>query len=286
MSILTSRTRLLGLLGHPVSHSRSPELHNAALQALGLPFAYLAFDVVPERIEGAIAGLRALGARGVNVTIPHKESVLAYADIHDATVLGTGAANTLVFDETHTVAYNTDVAGFWAGLAPYAARCRGQRALVLGSGGAARAVAWALLHYLHPAALTLAVRTSSRAMRLLDDLAPFAGTTALNVVSLDACREAMHTSTLVVNTTPVGMYPNVDATPYAHPEDFGAHHVVYDLIYRPAPTRLLREASNAGATCIDGLPMFVGQAEAAFTLWTGASFPARIVETFMARLSA
>lgn len=286
MANVNVSTRLLGLLGHPVSHSRSPELHNAALAALGLPYVYLAFNVQPEHLRDALAGLRAVGARGVNVTIPHKEAVAAWADVHDATVQGTGAANTLVFEDGYTVAYNTDVQGFWAGLAPYASRCAGKPALILGSGGAARATAWAVLHYLQPTELTLAVRTPSRAQRLLDDLAPFAGNCTLNVAPLDACREALRAAALVVNTTPVGMYPNVAETPYAHPEDFHAEHVVYDLIYRPAPTRLLRDAALAGATCIDGLPMFVGQAHAAFTLWTKAAFPDSVVETFMARLTA
>jgi len=282
---ITTSTRILGVLGHPVSHSRSPELHNAALHALGLPYVYLAFDVLPGRVAEALAGLQAVGARGVNVTIPHKEAVLEFADMLSPEVVGTGAANTLVFEETHTVAYNTDVAGFRAGLEPYTERIRGSSAVVLGGGGAARAAAWALLQDLHPARLTIAVRTPSRAEPLLHDLKPFAGGCTLNVTSLAESREIVQKASIIVNTTPVGMYPHINETPYPFPDDFHPGLIVYDLIYRPAPTRLLREATLRGALCIDGLPMFVGQASAAFSYWTGAPLPSDVVETFMARLA-
>jgi shikimate dehydrogenase len=283
---ITTSTRILGLLGHPVSHSRSPELHNAALRALGLPYVYLAFDVLPGRVGEALAGLRALGARGVNVTIPHKEAVLAFANVLSPEVVGTGAANTLVFEENQTVAYNTDIDGFWAGLEPQSSRCQGCAAVVLGGGGAARAAAWALLKYLHPTQLTFAVRTPSRTERLLHDLKPYAGGCSLNVASISESREFVQNASIIVNTTPVGMFPKVDETPYPFPEDFHAGHIVYDLIYRPAPTLLLREAALRGATCIDGLPMFVGQASAAFSFWTQTTLPTAVVETFMARLAA
>lgn len=262
----SATTGLVVLLGDPVSHSLSPALHNAAFAADGLDLAYLACRVAPEALPRAVAGLHALGALGANVTLPHKEAAARLADARAPEAAATGAANTLVRAGGLWRAHNTDVAGF---LGPLAGRgLEGAEATVLGAGGAARAVVYALLTALAPGRLTLAARRTGQAEALAADLSAHDARGALAVAPLAEAPPAR----LVVNCTPLGMSGMEDLTPFTGA--LGRGQIAYDLVYRPAQTRFLREAQAHGAETIGGLPMLVGQAAEAYRLWTGRPMPA------------
>ena len=270
-------TQLVGLLGYPVSHSLSPLIHNTAFRAQGRNTRYVALPVVPGEVAAAVAGLKALGFLGSNVTLPHKQAVLLLMDHLSEEAKAVGAVNTIVCRrEASTVTLygdNTDVAGFLEPLRPFAEALQGRPMLIFGAGGAARAVAYALLSSLSPSRLTLAVRTPARAAPLVRDLARYDGNGVLAVVSLAEARQAVRTSHLLVNATPLGMHPHIEASPWPDAADFAAHQIVYDLIYKPAQTRLLLDAAQRGARPLGGLDMLILQAAASYIQWTGEAMP-------------
>lgn len=268
-------TRLVALLGDPVAHSLSPRMHAAAFRARGLRWAYVAFRVRPEDLGAAVAGLRALGFAGANVTIPHKVAVLDLVDGLDASARRCGAANTLVFAEgRRLVGYNTDVAGVRRALREEGVDPRGLRAAVLGAGGAARAACVALAEggaervlvvaRRQAAARVLCGRMGEEFPQVRFDPCPFEG---------EALRTAAREADLVVNATPVGMHPHEDASPLPGPEYLRRGQVVFDMVYNPARTRLLRLAEQVGARAVGGLSMLVHQGAEAFELWTGTPAP-------------
>lgn len=271
--MLTATTRLVTLIGHPVAHSRSPQIHNAAFAACGLDWAYVATDVDPVDIESAVLGLRALGFEGANVTVPHKESVLPLLDEVDPAARALGAVNTIVRTGDRLVGYNTDAAGFWAPLASRAEQLAGEAAIVLGAGGAARAVIYALAARSALDRVTVAARRVEQAERLVADLRSHAGHMQLVPLPLAEAAPAVRASRLLVNATPLGMHPDEETTPWPESHDFHTEQIAYDLVYAPRRTRFLREAAAAGAETIGGLEMLIQQAAAAFELWTGRPMP-------------
>ena len=281
--MIDGQTRLVGLLGYPVAHSLSPLIHNTAFEAQGLNMRYVALSVAPAAISEAVAGLKALGFMGSNVTIPHKQAVLPLMDDLSAEARAVGAVNTIVCRrEGGTVRLygdNTDVAGFMEPLLPFADALQGAPAAILGAGGAARAVAYALLSRWAPPRITLIARTPERATRLVQDLAPYDAAGVLRVVPWSEAQAAVRASRLLVNATPVGLPPQSDATPWPEARDFSEGQVVYDLLYKPAQTRLMREAAARGARTLGGLAMLVHQAAASYIQWTGQAMPvARVFE--------
>lgn len=276
---LSAETRLVVLLGDPVAHSRSPHLHNAAFQADGIDWAYLACRVAPGREAEAVAGLRALSIAGANVTVPHKEAVLPHLDDLSDGARAIGAVNTIVRDGDRLTGHNTDVTGFLEPLQPHADRLRGAEMVILGAGGAARAVAYGLLASSSPTRLTLAARTTSRAEAVAEALAPYDAHGALDVVGLPDAGARIREAMLVVNATPVGMGKGAAQTPWPGIDDFRSGHLVYDLVYTPRPTRLLREAATQGADTLDGWPMLIYQAAAAYRLWTGRPMPPSVLHS-------
>jgi shikimate dehydrogenase len=267
----------LAVLGDPIGHSLSPEIHNAALKALGLPPRYVACRVPADRLEAAIRGIVDLGFLGANVTIPHKERVLPLMDVLTERARAVGAVNTVRIDRSGAAPVlhgdNTDVPGFLAPLRPLFERVHGQDVVVWGAGGAARAVVYGLLTEMAPARLTLVTRSTDRAQALLDDLGRFAGATVCGINSWQSAEDAVAAATLLVNTTPLGLAPNVEESPCPDANLFEARHIVYDLVYRPAVTRLLRDAAERGAETIGGLPMLVGQAAVSFASWFNVPMP-------------
>ena len=274
-----ARTRLAALFGYPVEHSLSPLIHNTAFRELGLNFVYVALKVAPTDVYDAVKALRALQFAGANVTAPHKRAVIPALDELSEQARAISAVNTITCrtdpetGEIDLVGDNTDVAGFLAPLAPYARQLEGTAMVILGAGGAARAVAYALATTFRPERLTLAARTPSRAESIVADLASHAEATLFEVRPLENSRERVRGSSLVVNATTAGTSPRVDETPWSRPDDFGREHIVYDLVYNPEQTRLLQDASARGAATIGGLDMLIQQAAAAFELWTGTKMP-------------
>ncbi|MEM8600177.1 MAG: shikimate dehydrogenase [Bacteroidota bacterium] len=277
----TAHTRLALLLGDPVAHSRSPAIHNAAFRALGIDAVYLASRVAPEDLGDAVAGLRALGVLGANVTIPHKQAILPHLDALTPVAEAIGAVNTVVPQPDGTLlGTNTDAAGFFEPLRPYADQLdgadqlNGAEAVVFGAGGAARAVVYALLTEVALPRLTLVARSPAKAKALADDFTDLDPHRILAVRSNDDASAVVRSATLLVNATPLGMHGTHEAaTPWSNAADFHAEQIAYDLVYTPAETRFLREAAARGATALGGIAMLIGQAAEAFRLWTGQTMP-------------
>lgn len=259
--VITSSTGLLAVLGHPVAHSVSPAMHNAAITAAGLDLVYVALDVPPASLPAALDGLVALGLRGANVTVPHKQAVMAACVDLTATARAVGAVNTLTVTDAGLVGDNTDVAGFLAGLGDLVV----DRAVVLGAGGAARAVVAALAD--RGTTVTVLARDVARGQQLVADL----GTPSVAVTALDrsdAVAAAVDVSDLVVNATPLGWHGERLPAPL---HDLHPGQLAYDCNYASPPSPFLSDARRAGAATVDGLEMVVGQAAVALQGWTGAA---------------
>ena len=272
---ITASTGFAVLLGDPVGHSLSPTIHNAAFAALGLDLVYLAARVEAGRLEDAVRGMSALGAVGANVTIPHKRAALVLADEATPAARALGAANTLVRTAEGWRADNTDVAGFVAPLDAHRRQLAGAPVVVLGAGGAARAVVYGALTELGAGAVTVVARRPEQAEALAADLGRL-GSAEVRVATADEAGPCVRDAALVVNATPLGMGDG--RTPWADDGDFRAGQIVYDLVYRPARTPLLAAAVRRGATPIGGLPMLLGQAAGSFRQWTGRDFPLDVAE--------
>ncbi len=255
---------LYGVAGHPVRHSLSPVLHNAAFRASGFSGAYTAWDIPPERLADFVGAVRLLGIRGVSVTIPHKENIGAFVDAVDPLAQKVGAVNTLVRREDGTLfATNTDVYGFSEPLRDLQLPAA-TPVLLLGAGGAARAAAAGLL--------ALGFSNLAVTSRSLEKAARLAGDFALRAIPWERRLEVV--AELVVNVTPLGMAgKNPGETPYPLSRLREGSGVVYDTVYTPYHTRLLREAKEAGWRTLPGLGMFIMQGAEQFRLWTGFCLP-------------
>ncbi len=263
------KTQLVGLIGWPVEHSVSPPMHNAAFETLGLNWHYVPLPVRPGQLETALYGLRALGFRGANVTVPHKQAVMPFLDEITETAQAIGAVNTIVVQRDLLLGHNTDAYGFLADLQDAGFEPNGKRALVLGAGGAARAIVYALAQ--SGCSVTIHNRTPERAADLADDMlsigvhAPVAWTPGpTGLIDLEFGQ-----FDLLVNATSAGMWPHTGVYPWPETLPLPSHWTVYDLVFNPAETWLLAQARAAGATPIGGLGMLVWQGAAAFEMWTG-----------------
>jgi shikimate dehydrogenase len=262
-------TQLVGLIGWPVEQSVSPAMHNAAFDALGLPWRYTLLPTPPGRVKTTIARLRRQDYRGANVTVPHKRVVIPYLDNVDEATRAIGAVNTIVVQEGRLLGCNTDGAGFLVALREAGFEPTGRRALVLGAGGGARAVVYALSR------ADCSVAILSRRVRRAAELAHDLGGTDAGAPVTWVPREVtladlpLADFDLLVHSTPVGMWPQVEASLWPEGLPLPSHWTVFDLVYNPGETRLLSQARAAGATAIGGLGMLVHQGALGFELWTG-----------------
>jgi shikimate dehydrogenase len=272
---------LIALLGYPVGHSRSPDMHNAAFEAIGLDWRYEAIAVEPERFEALLRGLPDRGFAGANVTIPHKLRALQAADSAAPVARAVGAANTLVFAGEGIVAHNTDVEGFLAALRERAPGAPGSmRALVLGAGGAGRAVAFALASE-GAADVQVWNRHGPRAGALVEELEGHVGPGRLRSVTEPGTAGL----DLLVNATSIGLGLAENAGRAAGDfkqlpipaDNWGDLQIVVDLVYRDGETALVREARARGLTCVDGIDILVHQGAASFELWTGKAAPLEVM---------
>lgn len=275
--MLDGRTQLVGLIGWPVEHSLSPAMHNAAFDALGLNWRYVPLPVQPGQVESAVRGLRDLGFRGANVTVPHKQAVMPVLNAVSPEAQALGAVNTLVIgphtDETLAIAgYNTDHTGFVGALRDGGFEpADGGKAVVVGAGGAARAVVFGLLSS-GSGEIVVLNRTLERAQALIRDLSREHSTTSrLRALPLtpQSLIESSRASDLLVNATTQGMWPHVDRSIWPDEAPLPSHLTVFDLVYTPLETRLLQQARRSNARPIDGLGMLVQQGAIAFEMWTG-----------------
>lgn len=278
---MDSHTVLYGVIGDPIRHSRSPIMLNRAFGEKGINGVYAAFHVTPDKLGQAIAGVRGLGFRGLNVTIPHKVEVMAYLDeVHEG-ARAAGAVNTIVNDNGRLIGYNTDGIGYVRSLKEEVEpSLSGKTIVVLGAGGAARGIIWALAQE-KPKAIVLANRTEEKAKELA---ATFSAELGITAGSWDSLKDVCVHADVVINTTSVGMSPNIDAVPI-DPSWLKPGTVASDLIYNPLKTAFLQQAESLGCRIHGGLGMFVYQGAYAFEYWTGVSAPvdvmrATVLESF------
>ncbi|OUL31634.1 shikimate dehydrogenase [Nostoc sp. 106C] len=266
---ITGKTKLLGVIGHPVEHSLSPVMHNAAIAQLGLDYVYLPFPIAPENLEVALAGFAAVGVVGFSVTIPHKQAIMPLLSEITPIAQAIGAVNTVTRQDHQWVGTNTDIEGFIAPLqTTYHQDWSQKAAVILGNGGAARAVV-AGCHQLGFAKIHVVGRNQQRLQEFYDSWDNSSLAANLQVHTWDKLAKLIPQANLLVNTTPIGMYPKVDESPLSATEiaELPKEAIAYDLIYIPKPTQFLQLAEKQGAIAIDGLEMLVQQGVAALKIW-------------------
>ena len=270
---ISAATRICGLIGDPVEHSISPAMHNAAFKKAGLDYVYLPFRVTAKNLPGAIAGLRSLDLRGINVTIPHKVAVIPLLDELEPVAEKIGAVNTIVNNNGHLRGYNTDAAGFLKSLSAKDIDPSGKRIVILGAGGVSRAVSFMLAEQGAEIEILNRSQDMEWAQKLAANISRYSKNTTraieLNETNL---QQALKHADILVNATSVGMSPDTDRT-LVPQELLNPGMVVFDVIYNPEKTRLLEDAGKAGAIVIGGLDMLVWQGALAFELWTGVKAP-------------
>ena len=264
--MVDAKTKVIGLIGHPVGHSFSPIMHNAAFKDKGLNYVYVAFDVLPENLKYVIDGAKALGIVGFNVTIPHKIEIMKYLDEIDKDAELIGAVNTIKIEKGKAIGYNTDGIGARKALEEEIGKVKDKNIVIYGAGGAARAVAFELAKDNN---ITIANRTIEKAEALAKEIAEKLNKKLgeeIRFSGLDADLEGVD---IIINATPIGMYPNVDVEPIVKAEKLREDMIVMDLIYNPLETVLLKEAKKVNAKTINGLGMLIYQGVVAFKIWTG-----------------
>ena len=274
-----SDIELVGLLGYPIKQSYSPFIQNVAAELTGTKIIYLPFEVHSSNLKDAVKGMIALGIRGFNVTVPHKVKVLDYINklSEEATVIG--AVNTVVNDLGKLTGYNTDVHGVNVSLEPYKSEINGNEVTIIGSGGSARAVIYTLIRNFKPKKIYLLNRTEEHAESLKQHFKNKMRFDSLStrVLLQPNSFDAFSDSALVVNATPVGMYPNTEDNIINSAKVFTKNQIVFDLVYNPVKSSFLKDAESQGAKIINGLMMLVEQAGKSFTLWTNTEFPSEKV---------
>jgi len=272
--MITGTTKLLGVIGYPVAHSLSPVMHNTAIAHLGCDYIYLPFPIAPCDLETALRGLAAIGVQGFNVTIPHKQTIMPLLTEITATAQAIGAVNTVWLTDQGWMGTNTDVLGFLAPLKTRGLEWSQSTAVILGNGGAARAVV-AGCGQLGVARIQVVGRNLVKLKDFYHSWLPHPLGEHLSVHSWDELPTLLPTAQLVVNTTPIGMHPQEQESPL-HEVEMAALQpgaIAYDLIYTPRPTRFLTQAQQQGAIPIDGLEMLVQQGAAALELWLHQPVP-------------
>jgi shikimate dehydrogenase len=277
MPNIDAKTRVCAVIGHPVGHSLSPAMHNAAFEALDLPFVYVAHDVPPGKVGQVLVGVRAMGYRGLSVTIPHKVEAMEGVDHVDETAQGIGCINTVVNEEGRLLGYNSDGRGALNALTDADAGPQGKRVLMLGSGGAARAIAMTLACEAPPEHLMILGVVADELKQLVEDIQQ-RGRCAVDGGELngDALCKELAQSDLVLHCTPVGMHPR-EAESLVDPGDIRKEMVFFDAVYNPRRTKLLQDAAAVGCRTVEGLEMFLGQAYVQFELWTGKPAPREVM---------
>lgn len=268
-------TKIIGLFGHPIRHTYSPFMHNIAFELLDLNYIYLPFDVPMSSLKDAVKGMIALGIKGFNITIPHKENIIPFLKnvSEEASIIG--AVNTVVNDNGVLNGFNTDVHGIVETLIPFKDEITNEEVSIIGAGGATRSAVYALVRNFKPKHINVINRTEQKAETLKDYFKTkmhFNGIKVFQLYSPDMI-EVLNNSKLIINTTSVGMSPNVDDTVITDPKSFVKDQIVFDIVYNPVKTKLLQLANSAGARTLNGLKMFVHQGAKSFELWTGVEMP-------------
>lgn len=275
---ITGKTKVVGLFGYPVAHSFSPQMHNAAFRQLSLDYCYVPFPVNPDRICEAAAAVRALSLAGVNVTVPHKQGVIAYLDELSSEARLIGAVNTIVNKEGRLVGYNTDGQGFVRSLRTDAGfDPKGKSLILLGAGGAARGVA-VQLALAGTRKITIVNRTPKKAEEIVQVINEHTQAEAEVLPwTAESLAPAVRAAAAVVNTTSLGMHPREEEAPPLETDLLVPGTLVADLVYNPVRTLFLQKAEAAGCQTLSGLGMLLHQGAIAFELWTGCTAPIQVM---------
>ena len=278
---ISGRTRLCGVIGDPIEHTMSPEMHNAAFTLMGLDYLYVPFWVKKEELGKAIDGMRALNIRGLNVTLPHKVAIIPLLDELDPLAEKIVAVNTISNDDGVLKGYNTDASGFLQALLERGIEPEEKKVVMLGAGGASRAVSFSLAE--RGAHLVILNRRLERAEELAGRLSTtFNKEVKALELSEGNLAQVLDGADILVNTTSVGMSPDINETPVPS-SLFKLGLVVVDIVYNPIRTRLLREAEAVGARTVNGVDMFVWQGALAFEIWTGIKAPVELMRAEVVR---
>jgi shikimate dehydrogenase len=265
-NFISAHTKILCIIGHPISHTMSPLMHNIALNDLNLDYVYVAFDVTPKNLRHALNGIRALNIRGMNVTIPHKETILSYLDSIDPIAQKIGAVNTIKLEDGRIYGKNTDAEGFIRAIEDANIDISEMDVLLLGSGGAAKAVSYALIQKISK--LTILNRTKPKATELANKLKKESEIPIFaKKLEETTINDEIQNVDLVVNATPVGMYPSQQESILSS-NMLHQDLIVFDLIYNPLETKLIKDARKVGCKTINGLDMLISQGALAFEWWT------------------
>ena len=273
-------TKIIGVIGHPIKHSYSPLMHNIAFELSGSNYIYLPFDVPASTLKDALKGMLALGIKGFNVTLPLKEKILSLIKevSEEASIIG--AVNTVVNEDGILHGYNTDVNGINESLNPYKDELQGAEVTVIGAGGAARSVIYSLIRNFKAGHINIVNRTEQTAESLKEYFSAkmlYTNFKAFHLFPPDLV-SLFQSSKLIVNTTSMGMYPDIDDAATTIKESFVKDQIVFDVIYTPVQTKLLKLAQSQGARTINGLQMFVEQGARSYELWTGEKMPVEKVK--------
>lgn len=276
MTVITGKTKVCAVIGYPVEHSLSPVMHNAAFQYLGLDYVYVAFSVPPESLAEAVRGIRGLGIHGVNVTMPHKTSIINYLDELDDGARLAGSVNTILNAGGRLIGYTTDGLGALNALKGAGSDPLGKKVVILGAGGASRSISFTLANYARE--LVILNRTFKKAISLVEELKGIFGSANVRAgpLSRKVLEEELRDADMLINATSIGMRPNVNETPVERDLLHGKL-TVFDVVYDPLETRLLREARSVGAKIVDGLSMLVHQGAISFEIWTGVKAPIEVM---------
>ena len=267
-------TNIVGLIGHPVEHSFSPPMHNAAFDELGMDYAYVAFNVNPTELEKAIEGAESLNIKGFNVTIPHKIEVMKYLDEIDDVAELIGAVNTIDFKNLK--GYNTDGIGAVRAIEEVTS-IKNKNVVIAGAGGASRAISFYIAKY-GADSLTILNRNVDKAQSLAGDVSNSGLIDDVKSDSINEINAYLADADILVDTTPLGMHPHINDQPIATAENMHDELVVFDAVYNPNETVLLKQAIEAGAKPVYGIKMLLYQGAESFKIWTGADAPVDIME--------
>jgi len=284
--LLKIKTNLIGLVGHPIKQTYSPFIHNLALKIKDLDYYYVPFDVDSVNFKKAVKGIISLNFIGFNVTIPYKTKVLPLLNhLSDESSI-IGSVNTVVINEGNLYGYNTDVNGIIETLLPYKNDLIDEVYTIFGAGGSARAVIYTLIKHFKPRKINLINRTEDRALNVKDifnEKMKFDAIEVLKLAPPDLVDEVQN-SKLVINTTPLGMIPEVDDAVVNSEKFFNKNQIVFDLIYNPQLTKFLNFARQSNAEIINGIGMLIHQAAKSFELWTSEKFPIDEVKSSLEKI--
>ena len=274
------------VIGYPLTHSLSPQIHNFAFKKLKIDAVYEKIEIAPENFGESVVQLKSAGYSGLNITIPHKLNIRSFLDEIDSDAKTIGAVNTVVINEGKWIGYNTDVHGFLSPIMDLKNRIN--HCLVLGTGGAARAVIFTLAKYLDPRSVTIVGRNPEKAVNLCKELGSLFKLIRFDNSTFTDVKSDLSGIDLLVNSTPLGTFPNTNQTPLPSLNELPEQSIVYDLVYNPLETKFLKDAGKLGKDIylINGMEMLLQQAAAAFKLWTGQDMSVPDVREYILNLKS